>query len=68
MMLYLLAIFTTTCGCFFLCGKPMMGLLNIIILTLCFFIPGAIHALFVVNGHLADKRTEKIVNAIKDDN
>ncbi|MCI0498862.1 MAG: YqaE/Pmp3 family membrane protein [Planctomycetales bacterium] len=47
-----------------LCGKPFQFLLNIV-LWLCFWIPGSIHALFVVHSHLADKRTRKIVDAIK---
>ena len=48
----------------FLCGKPVQGILNII-LTLCFWVPGIIHALFVVHSHLADKRTDRIVEAMK---
>ena len=49
----------------FLCGKPIQAIINIF-LTLAFWIPGVVHALFVVNSHLADKRTEKIVDTIKD--
>ena len=49
----------------FLCGKPIQAIINIF-LTLAFWIPGVVHALFVVNSHLADKRTEKIVDAIKE--
>lgn len=40
-----------------LCGKPFQVILNII-LTLCAWLPGVIHALFVVNSHLADKRNK----------
>lgn len=47
-----------------LCGKPIQFLLNIL-LTLLGWIPGVIHALLVVNNHLADKRNEKIINAMK---
>jgi uncharacterized membrane protein YqaE (UPF0057 family) len=47
-----------------LCGKPIQFVLSIL-LTLCFWIPGIIHALFVVNSHLADERTDKLVNAMK---
>ena len=61
-MRYLLAILLPPVAVF-LCGKPIQGVLNII-LTLAFFIPGVIHALFIVHGHLADKRTDKIVSAI----
>jgi uncharacterized membrane protein YqaE (UPF0057 family) len=48
----------------FLCGKPFQAILNIL-LTLLFWIPGVIHAIFVVHSHLADIRTDKIVDAIK---
>lgn len=47
-----------------LCGKPVQFILNIF-LTLLGWIPGIIHAILVVNNHLADKRTNKIVNAMK---
>ena len=50
-----------------LCGKPIQFILNIF-LTLLFWIPGVIHALLVVHSHLADKRTEKIVRAIRGNN
>ena len=49
----------------FLCGKPVQAILNIV-LTLLGWIPGVIHALFVVNSHLADKRNKELVAAIKD--
>ncbi len=49
----------------FLCGKPIQGILNII-LTLLGWIPGVIHALFVVNSHLADKRNKELISAIKE--
>lgn len=47
-----------------LCGKPVQFILNIF-LTLLGWIPGVIHALFVVNNHLADRRTDRIVKAMK---
>ena len=47
-----------------LCGKPIQFILNII-LTLLGWIPGVIHAILVVNSHLADKRTNKVVRAIR---
>ena len=46
-----------------LCGKPIQFILNIF-LTLLFWIPGVIHAILVVNSHLADKRADKIVKAV----
>jgi len=47
-----------------LCGKPVQAVLNLF-LTLCFWIPGVVHALFVVNSHLADVRAEKMIRALK---
>lgn len=47
----------------FLCAKPIQGIINII-LTLMLFVPGVIHALLVVHGYHADKRTDRIVKAI----
>jgi uncharacterized membrane protein YqaE (UPF0057 family) len=63
-MRYLLAILLPPVAVF-LCGKPIQGIISIF-LTLAFWIPGVIHALFVVHSHLADKRTEKIVDALRD--
>jgi len=63
-MRYILAILLPPVAVF-LCGKPIQGVINIL-LTLAFFVPGVIHALFVVHSHLADKRTDKIVKAIKE--
>ena len=63
-MRYLLAILLPPVAVL-LCGKPIQGIISIF-LTLLFWIPGVVHALFVVHGHLADKRTEKIVEAIKE--
>lgn len=46
-----------------LCGKPFQFVISIL-LTLCFWIPGMIHAILVVNSHLADKRSERLEKAI----
>jgi uncharacterized membrane protein YqaE (UPF0057 family) len=48
-----------------LCGKPFQFLLNIV-LTLLGWVPGIIHAILVVNGHLEDKRAERIVRAVRE--
>ena len=64
-MRYLLAILLPPIAVF-LCGKPIQGIINII-LTLCFYVPGAIHAVLVVHSHLEDKRTDRIVEAMKGD-
>jgi uncharacterized membrane protein YqaE (UPF0057 family) len=62
-MMYLLAIILPPIAVL-ICGKPIQAILNLI-LTLIFWIPGMIHALFVVHGYYADKRTDKIVEAIE---
>lgn len=62
-MRYVIAIFLPPLAVL-LCAKPFQALLNIL-LTLCFWVPGVIHALFVVHNHIADKRTDRIVRAIK---
>lgn len=62
-MRYLLAILLPPIAVF-ICGKPIQGIINII-LTLCFYVPGAIHAVLVVHNYYADVRTDKIVDAMK---
>lgn len=62
-MRYLLAIFLPPVAVL-LCKKPMQAVLSIF-LTMFFWIPGVIHALFIVSNHMADKRTDRIVSAIK---
>lgn len=64
-MRYLIAILLPPLAVF-LCGKPLLSLLNIV-LTLLFWVPGIIHALFVVHNHLAEKRTQDILHALKKD-
>jgi len=48
----------------FLCGKPVQGVLNIL-LTLLFWVPGIIHALFVVSSHKADQRMERLIKVME---
>lgn len=47
-----------------LCGKPVQALLNLV-LTLCLWIPGVIHAVLVVNGYYEDQRAERVIEAIR---
>jgi uncharacterized membrane protein YqaE (UPF0057 family) len=47
-----------------LCGKPVQAILNLL-LTILFWIPGVVHALFVVHSHLADKRTDRLLEAVQ---
>lgn len=61
-MRYLLAILLPPLAVL-LCGKPIQFLLSVV-LTLCLWIPGVIHALCVVNAHLADKRTGRPITEV----
>ncbi|WP_424299394.1 YqaE/Pmp3 family membrane protein [Castellaniella sp.] len=63
-MRYLLAIILPPVAVL-LCGKPVQFLLNIL-LTCLFWIPGVIHAILVVNSHLADQRTARLEKAIRE--
>ncbi|WP_223700108.1 YqaE/Pmp3 family membrane protein [Sutcliffiella deserti] len=56
-MMYLLAILLPPVAVLFT-GRPIQAVLNLI-LTLIFWIPGAVHAILVVNEHKADKRMKK---------
>ncbi|MCM2678028.1 YqaE/Pmp3 family membrane protein [Alkalicoccobacillus plakortidis] len=56
-MLYLLAILLPPVAVL-LVGKPFQAVLNFI-LTLCFWVPGAIHACLVVADKKADQRAKK---------
>jgi len=47
-----------------LVGKPIQALLNLV-LTVLGWVPGVIHALIVISNHKADKRTDKVVKALK---
>jgi uncharacterized membrane protein YqaE (UPF0057 family) len=63
-MRYLLAVILPPVAVL-ICGKPIQALLNLV-LTLLFWIPGLVHAIFVVNGYYADQRTERVIEAIKE--
>ena len=62
-MLYFLCILFPPLAVLF-CGKPGSFILNLILTTLG-YIPGLIHALFVVSSHKADKRNQKLIQAIE---
>ena len=64
--MFLLAVFLPPVAVF-LCGKPFQAILSIF-LTICFWFPGIIHALFVVQARNADERTNKLVDAMKTNN
>ncbi len=48
-------------------GKLFTFILNLV-LTLCGYIPGVIHAFFVVQKRYTDIRHKEVVNAIKSNN
>lgn len=61
-MLYLLAIICPPVAVLFV-GRPIQALLNLV-LTLFLWLPGAIHAVLIVNEKKADKRMKKQVKLI----
>ena len=62
-MLYLVAVILPPLAVL-LSGKPFQAILNVI-LTLLFYVPGLIHAIFVVHNHYADKRTDRLVKEMR---
>ena len=58
-MLYLVAVILPPLAVL-LCGKPLQALLSIV-LSLLFYFPGLVHALFVVHNHYADKRHQEMM-------
>jgi uncharacterized membrane protein YqaE (UPF0057 family) len=54
LMLYILVIFLPPVAVLFT-GKPLKALLNLI-LTLLFYVPGAVHAAVVVKSHYDKKK------------
>lgn len=62
-MLYLLAVVLPPVAVL-IAGKPFQALLNVLLCFL-FIIPGIVHAIMVVHNHYADKRTNRIVDAVK---
>lgn len=46
------------------CGKPFQAILNLL-LTLCFWLPGVIHAVLVVNQFHEERNTQKIIAAMR---
>jgi len=63
-MLYLVAVILPPVAVL-LAGKPFQALLSIP-LTLFFYVPGIVHALFVVHNHYADRRTDRLIRATRD--
>lgn len=61
-MRFILAIFLPPVAVF-LCGKPFQALINIV-LTFCFWVPGVIHALYVVMTTDAERRSKSAAREI----
>ncbi|SFL82553.1 Uncharacterized membrane protein YqaE, homolog of Blt101, UPF0057 family [Paenibacillus sp. 1_12] len=61
--MYLLAILLPPLAVL-LCGKPFQALMNLI-LTLCFWLPGVIHAIMVVSEAKSNKRMERLARSMK---
>jgi uncharacterized membrane protein YqaE (UPF0057 family) len=47
-----------------ICGKPFQALLNVP-LTIALWVPGMIHALLVVHNFYADQRTQRMIDAMR---
>jgi uncharacterized membrane protein YqaE (UPF0057 family) len=47
-----------------LCGKPLQAILNLV-LTCFFWIPGVVHALFIVNETIADRRQGRLIKEMR---
>nr|WP_248291746.1 MULTISPECIES: YqaE/Pmp3 family membrane protein [unclassified Novosphingobium] len=62
-VLYLVAILFPPLA-LLLVGKPFQAVLNLF-LCLLFWIPGVVHALFVVHSAKADARTQRIVTELR---
>ena len=62
-MLYLVAVVVPPLAVL-LAGKPFQALLNIP-LTMLAYVPGLVHALFVVHNYYEDRRTERVIEAMR---
>ncbi len=62
-MMYLLALLLPPVAVL-LCGKPVQAILNLV-LTVLGWLPGVIHAILVVNSREADKRQQRLIEAME---
>jgi uncharacterized membrane protein YqaE (UPF0057 family) len=62
-MKYLFCIILPPVACLMV-NRKIAALLNVF-LTICFWVPGVIHAFFVVTGAEADKRNKDLIRAIE---
>ncbi|EWH11164.1 hypothetical protein DS2_04885 [Catenovulum agarivorans DS-2] len=61
-MMYLLAILLPPIAVLFV-GRPILALLNLV-LCLFFYVPGIVHALFMVHSSKNDKRHKELMSAV----
>ena len=62
-MLYFLAIVLPPVAVL-LSGRLVQAVLNLV-LTCCFWVPGMVHAILIVNARYADRRNEKLIRAMQ---
>lgn len=63
-MLYVLALLLPPLA-MLLCGKPFQAAVSLILqITVIGWLPAAIWALFVVNNHYADRRADRMMDAL----
>lgn len=62
-MRYFLAIILPPVAVLF-CGRPLQALLNLI-LTLCLWLPGVVHAMLVVHDYHEDRRARELVETLE---
>ncbi len=62
-MLYLLAVLVPPLAVL-LAGKPFQAILNVL-LTLLFWIPGTVHAIFVAHNYYADKWQDRMLREMR---
>lgn len=62
-MLYILALLLPPVAVL-LAGKPFQAVVNLI-LTLLFYVPGAVHACLVVHERYNDQRAKRIISAMR---
>lgn len=63
-MLYVLALLLPPLA-MLLCGKPFQAVVSLILqITVIGWLPAAIWALFVVNNHYADRRANRMLDAL----
>lgn len=65
-MKYLLCIILPPVACL-MANRKSAALLNVV-LTLCLWVPGIIHAFFVVNGAESDRRNKQLIAAVERSN